>query len=233
MDESIDFSTTCLEVIIDTIPEQQYKQKKNSILKVKASEFISAISRSSSVRGSPFGSSGLPQTGLLRIPLGVLCGNKNLEFGGRFTVKSFSNLNLGEVTLHIIPTNGSILKVESCDDQLSKDRKVLHQGYINVEADGEWQRYWALLTQDRILLRDIKHRTIEAGPNTFISLSDIIKIDLVHGEAYNAIGLKNSLELGFEDDGQIFMYMDDEFEAKNWADALSRTIWGQPYTTNN
>lgn len=229
-----ELSSSSLEIIMETIPEQQYKQRKNSLFKAKASEFMSALARVGATRHDSLPASGLPQTGLLRLPLSMLLhsglGTKpSMEIGGKFLVKGFNHQRLGEVTLHIVPTPNAVV-LGSPEAKPAGESQVIHQAYINYESDGDWKRSWALLTRDQLILRDIKHRKL-ATP-TSINLTEIVKIDLVSGDGQlNSIGMENCLELAFEDGTEIFMYADNEIEAYNWADVISQAVWGQPFVS--
>lgn len=231
-----DLSSAAIEVIMETIPDQQYKQHKQSAVLQKATEFFSGFGRSGSLRRDSFTSSNLPQTGLVRIPLAMLI-NNNLggkpvfEIGGKFTVKGFNNQKMGEVTLHVVPVPNSIGLSDECRSHRQDEDIILHQSYITYEVKGEWKRYWALLTRDKLLLRDMKNRRNDST-SAEISLSDIVKLDMVAGQGQlNSIGLENCLELCFEDNTQIFMFADDDLEVRNWADAFSQAAWGQPFSS--
>lgn len=225
MDRNVDISIGSLEVILETMAEQQYKQQKQSSLKQKASELISVLGKG---HRKDFSASNLPQTGLLRIPLSALLqANGNIEFGGKCTIRGFNNQPLGEIILHALPLPGSITEVEGKAAPNTKGL-VLYQGYITCEVNGEWQRYWGLLLKDSIALLDIKKR--KASSNS-IDYADIVKLDMVSGYGnLNAIGMENCLELTFEDGSIVFMYADSELEVRAWADSISKAAWGQPFS---
>lgn len=232
----MELANSSIEILMETIPDQQYKQQKQSGLKHLASEFMSVLSKGG-LRKDAFDSGNLPQTGLCRLPLAALLntglGNKPaMEIGGKFLLKTFSNQKMGEVTLHIVPNPGAIIVEQDLSKKQGDGETVLHQAYINYEVMGEWKRFWGILTRDSLLLRDAKDRRNERA-SSCIALSDLIKLDLTSGDGLlNVIGMENCLELGFEDGTQIFIYADSEMTAKNWADAISQTIWGQPYVSS-
>lgn len=234
-------SIAALEIVLDTVQEQNghssNKQRKNSVLKTKASEFLSALGRSPSIL-RPAGDhsttimSGLPQTGLLRIPLallmntGVLRGNEaSMQVGGKYIVKDFNNQNLGEITLHLLPTKNAI-KLGSSE---AREKSLLHQGYLSYESSGEWARHWALLQKDLLILRDVKKRR-NAAEEIRVDLSQVVKIYFVPGPGkLDDMGMEDSIILEWEDGAQLYFYADSNDEAAAWANALSMAIWNTPH----
>ncbi len=232
LEDDLDMSNACLEIVMETIGELQYKQRKGSI-KAKATELFSTLGRTGSLRRDSFSAMNLPQTGIVRIPLSaLLCTNLGskpcMEFGGRFMIKSFSNLKMGEVTLHATPSPSAFTAVES--DSGDGSSVILYQDYLTFEEAGEWKRYWACLAGSDLLLRDPKLRRNE-DLGTFIDLNDLVKLDMICGHGkFNEIGVENCLELCFEDESQVFLYADSELSVMNWADVISRAVWGQPFS---
>lgn len=237
LDESTDLSSAALEIVLDTIQDpNNNKQRKNSVLKTKASEFLSALGRSPSIlrTDSTITSSsvsGLPQTGLLRIPLALLMNTgirgheASMQIGGKYIVKDFNNQSLGEITLHLLPTENSI-KLALNDD---KEKTIMHQNYISYEASGEWARHWALLQKDMLVFRDSKKRSEETS-EVRVDLSQVVKIYFEAGEGkMDDMGMEDSIILEWEDGSQLYLYADSNDEAAAWANALSMSIWNTPH----
>lgn len=221
---------------METVPDLHYKQQKHSTLKLKASELMASIARAGSIRKNSLGSNELPQTGIARIPLSSFLslgpdGKPCSEVGGKFLIKGFKNQKMGEVTMHMSfhPTS-----IESCNDFLTLknfDDIIMHQAYISYEVQGEWKRYWGILTRDELHLRDSKYRK-NIKSSSMISLSDLVKLDMVSGSGeLNDIGLENCLELEFEDGSELYMYADSQEEVSYWAEAVSQAVWGQPFSS--
>lgn len=240
LDEGTDLSIAALEIVLDTVQDQHgAKQRKNSVLKTKASEFLSALGRSPSIlrhgggesSGAASMAGGLPQTGLLRIPLALLMntgvrGNEAaMQIGGKYIVKDFYNQNLGEITLHLVPTKGAI-KVGSAE---AKERSLVHQSYLSYESSGEWARHWALLQKDLLIFRDVKKRS-NATDEVRVNLSQVVKIYFSPGHGkLDDMGMEDSIILEWEDGAQLYLYADSNEEAAAWADALSVAIWNTPH----
>lgn len=228
----MEISSGSIEILMETIPDQQYKQQKQSGFKHLASEFMSVLSKGG-LRKDAFDHGNLPQTGICRLSLAALLNtglsNKPaMEIGGKYLLKTFSNQKMGEISLHIAPTPGAI-KIHEDTGKQQGGEMILHQAYINYESYGEWKRFWGVLTRETLMLKDPKNRrSTETSP--CIALNDLVKLNLVSGDGnLNEIGMENCVEMAFEDSSVLFMYADNEPSAKLWADAICQTVWGQPY----
>lgn len=186
---------------------------------------------------------------LARFPLGMLLqgglmyGTRDLiEIGGTFYLlrgglAGWNRKAVGEISLHVTATPGSLAITwpTSLSNALNQKSSLRHQGYLTVqEGASRWRRTWAVLCQhvDRKIIQLTDYRRdwdIATGcdPESQIELADLTSLSATW-EGHET-GLMGLLVLGFEDGSFVYGIADTAKEMLEWANEISRAIWGQDY----
>lgn len=186
----------------------------------------------------------------VRIPLASLMMSKNTSSSPsieiistaahylRASVDDGASPIVGEVALHIVSSPGAFGPVLAPLDHPSANvamprqprdsaatAAILHQQYLTFPSGNHcWRRVYALLHQRNLHLYDFqRHHQPHGAPINLNSMTDVRFL------ATHPCGLENILVMSFEGEPELMAYADDTAQGLEWADAVSRAVWNQPY----
>lgn len=173
----------------------------------------------------------------VNIPLGPLISEKTGSLGICSTASYYLRASaeptspiVGEIALQIV-TSPEAFKVfpnqvhPLTPAQEREPQNILHQQYLTIPSGNHcWKRVYALLHHRNLHLNDFqRHHQSHGAPINLNSMTD------VHFLPAHSSGLENVLIMSFEREPQLMVYADDEIQGLEWADAVSRAVWNQPY----
>jgi hypothetical protein len=155
------------------------------------------------------------QEDFLSIPLSALLNDPNRELAGCFP------LDGGVIGLHLCLSQNALTTMT-----LSSKDLVVNQQYLTIQkGHHHWQRTFAVLKGQSLQIHDHRRHTQKLSN---ISLETVVGI---HFHPVHACGIDNVLNIVFENGTELAAYADDEQQGLNWADAVHRAVWSQPYVS--
>lgn len=146
------------------------------------------------------------------------------------------NLNagriVGEITLDVIesPDTFNLTLGNNAPNRASESKFSAPLTVLRSEGRvAHWQRVSASIHSRDLVAYDFQ-RFVGSSPLWTRSLKQVVSLDFIR---HHAMSIENVIEIAFAGGEKLFAYADDEKLGLKWADKLSLTIWGQPYSTQD
>lgn len=161
---------------------------------------------------------------LMTLPLSlVIASNNNNSLLGCFYLRKKEGGEIGgEMAIQLAATSDSF---KSAMPTAIATETPVHQQYLTLHSGPhQWQRLYAYLHQRTLFLNNPqRQQSSQLAP---VSLAAMINVRFM---TKHACGLENVLTMTFENDQVLLAYADDEKQGLEWADAVSKAVWNQPY----
>ena len=150
----------------------------------------------------------------------------------RASVEDGASPIVGEIALHIVSSPGAfgppghpVDVAAHWQQRDSTAAAILHQQYLTFPSGSHcWRRVYALLHQRNLHLYDFqRHHQPHGAPINLNAMTDVRFLPM------HPCGLENVLVMSFEGEPELMAYADDTAQGLEWADAVSRAVWNQPY----
>jgi len=140
------------------------------------------------------------------------------QITGNFFISKQAVLK-GEISIHVIASPSLF----SCSHTMSLN--VKHEQYLTVWQDYHWQRVYG-----RIQNASIRFSAFHRRQNELNQL-DLQNLTQMQVHVASPTGMANVVELSFDSSTKktASFYADTHEQALQWADAISKAVWNQPF----